>query len=257
MLENLYVHLPYRALGSYLPFILEHRLQPEIAFLAEDFSASLIPDLRALAGTLARAGLSVTVHAPFMDLNPGALDPLVRDITLRRYRQTLDAAAVLGAGIVVFHPGFDRWRYAGQGRLWVERNLRFWPELIPIAEAQETRMALENIFEEEPSTLAALVAELDSNWLGHCFDTGHWHLFSRIAMPSWLAMLGPRLYHLHLHDNLGDQDAHLPVGQGRIDFAELFAYLRGMAHFPSMTLEAHTPEGLMQSLTATAALLPK
>ncbi len=255
MPDKLHVHLPYRLLDRYLPFILEHRLQPEIAFLADDFAQPIDAALQQLARELSSAGLSATVHAPFMDLNPGALDPLVRDATLIRYQQTLDAAATLGATVVVFHPGYDRWRYGGQSRLWIDQSLKFWPPLLRRAEQQQIRMALENIFEEEPTSLTDLVTEIDSDWLGHCFDTGHWNLFGQSSLPEWLSALGARLFHLHLHDNFGDRDAHLPVGAGQIDFPLLFAWLCRNQVNPSMTLEAHSQELLLRSRSAALALI--
>jgi sugar phosphate isomerase/epimerase len=247
--------LPFRLRDRYLPFILEQRLQPEVAFLAEDFSHPINESLQHLARELSRVGLSATVHAPFMDLNPGALDPLVREVTLSRYHQTLDAASILGAKLVVFHPGYDRWRYAGQSRLWIDQSLKFWPPLLKRAEHQQIRMTLENIFEEEPFSLAALVSEIDSDWLGHCFDIGHWHLFSQTPINEWLTALGPRLFHLHLHDNHGKYDAHLPIGDGDIDFPLLFSWLSSHQVKPSMTLEAHSPELLLRSKAAAAKLL--
>jgi sugar phosphate isomerase/epimerase len=69
-------------------------------------------------------------------------------------------------------------------------------------------------------------------------------------MPEWLQMLGTRLYHLHLHDNRGQADDHAPVGDGLIDFPLLFEILGSLPASPSMTLEAHSPENLLRSLTA-------
>lgn len=255
MHDLLHVHLPYRHRLRYLPFILEHHLQPEVAFVAGDFADRDSAPLAGLGETLNRAGLRCTVHAPFMDLNPGAIDPAVQEITLKRFEQTLDAAACLGARLVVFHPGYDRWRYGGQPQLWIDQNLAFWPPLLKKAEALGIRMALENIFEEQPDTLVALVEAIDSPWLGHCFDSGHWNLFSTVSLEDWLDALGERLLHLHLHDNRGESDAHLPIGEGDIPFQLLFDRVRAMKRPPTMTLEAHDPDGVLKSLAAASVFL--
>ena len=86
----------------------------------------------------------------------------------------------------------------------------------------EHRFTLENIYEESPATLTALVDRLDSPWLGHCFDIGHWRLFGSTPQAEWLAAIAPRLLHLHLHDNRGLSDDHLPVGEGIIDYAPTY-----------------------------------
>jgi len=56
------------------------------------------------------------------------------------------------------------------------------------------------------------------------------------------------LKEIHLHDNDGNQDAHLPVGQGNIDFAVLFAFLRDVGQDPLLTLEPHHEEHFAESL---------
>ena len=100
-----------------------------------------------------------------------------------------------------------------------------------------------------------LVDEIDSEWFGHCFDAGHWHLFGKRPMAEWLDAISSRLFHLHLHDNHGRADEHLPVGEGTIDFSPLLHRLSKMTSLPSMTLEAHSEEHLMRSLHQVKTLL--
>lgn len=255
MVDQLHVHVPFQQLEPALSFLLERRLQPEIAFKGPDLDHLSPNALRRIGRQLRAAGLSVTVHAPFMDLNPGALEPLVFAATRRRFEQSLDAAESLGARLVVFHPGYDPWKYGGQDQLWLEQNLLFWPPLLERASQAGCTMALENIFEVRPGTLAALLESVDSPQLGHCFDVGHWHLFAEVSLADWFAALGPRLSHLHLHDNFGQRDDHLPVGEGGIDFAALFSLIATLPHPPSMTLEAHNQEALQRSLNAVVPYL--
>lgn len=251
MTDRLHVHVPFPQLAATLPFLLERRLQPEIAFKGPDLDLLTPAALQKVGGRLASAGLAVTVHAPFMDLNPAALEPLVLEVTRCRFEQTLDAADRLGARLVVFHPGYDPWKYGGMDHLWLEQNLRFWPPLLERATQAGCVLAMENIFEVRPDTLATLLNGLDSPLFGHCFDIGHWRLFSKVTLSDWFAALGPRLVHLHLHDNRGERDDHLPVGEGDIDFAALFNLVGSLAKPPTMTLEAHSREALLRSLAAT------
>ncbi|BCR02960.1 AP endonuclease [Desulfuromonas versatilis] len=255
MADRLHVHVPYRLLGESLPLLLERRLQPEIAFSGDDLDRLSLVELRSRARVLRQAGLGCTVHAPFHDLNPGTNDPLIRQATLVRCTQTLNAAAELGASLVVFHPGYEKWRYSLQSDLWLAPSLKFWPPLIQAAERLGLRLALENIFEEQPDTLAQLLTALGSPTLGHCLDVGHWRLFAKVSLKHWLAILGPHLVHLHLHDNLGDRDAHLPVGEGSIDFPLLFRLLKQLPVAPTLTLESHDRQSLLRSLAGVAPFL--
>ncbi|MEJ2698613.1 MAG: sugar phosphate isomerase/epimerase [Desulfuromonadales bacterium] len=255
MSDLLHVTVPYARLRETLPLLVEKKLQPEVAFSGPELDSLDTGFLREAGETLRASGIDITVHGPYHDLNPGALEPMVRRVTRKRFGQTLAAASTLGASLVVFHPGFDPWKYGGQDHIWVESNLKFWPPLLDLAADSGCLMALENIFEEVPSTLKELLTRLDSPWLGHCFDVGHWHLFGRVSLAEWFSALGPRLIHLHLHDNFGKRDEHLPVGEGRIDFATLFRLTGELPAEPSLTLEAHDQEAMLRSLSRVSSLL--
>lgn len=243
-------------LASDLEFFLQQQIAPEIAFSCHDLDELSTTQLLTAGRELAAAGLAVTVHAPFHDLNPGALDPLVTAVTRKRINQTLFAAGCLDARLVVVHPGFDRWRYQGQEPLWLEASSRFWEPLLPQAAAQNCLLALENIFDHQPEPLAMLLDQLNSPWLVHCFDVGHWQLFSRTPLADWFSRLGARIAHLHLHDNGGDADEHLPVAAGKINFGELFRLVQTLPRPPSMTCEALGHQDLLTSLAAVVRLLP-
>lgn len=248
MIPELFVHVPFRRLEATLPFLVQRKLQPEIAFLGEDLDSFDPGQLQAFGEQLAHAGLKATVHGPFHDLNSGALDPAVRELTGLRYRQVIEAARLLDAHLIILHPGYEHWRYGGVTNLWLQPNLTFWPPLLELADANRQIIALENIFERVPDTLGELLDRLDHPCLAHCFDVGHWHLFAETSLSDWLARLGHRLVHLHLHDNHGDSDAHLPLGEGTIDLPSLFRLAGSRSPIPSMTLEAHTRVNLEKSL---------
>lgn len=246
-------HVPWNQIDQHLSLILELGLAPEVAFKGPDFDSLDLAKLQSFAKRISADGLRPTVHAPFFDLNPGALDPLVQEVTFQRLGQALTAAGHLQARLMVIHPGFDRWRYPGLGAAWMEQARQFFPPLLKLAEQLDCHLALENIYEETPETLVGLVDAVDSPWLGHCFDIGHWFLFGKQALPEWLDQVGSRLLHLHLHDNQGQADDHAPVGDGRIDFPLFFAELAKLSSTPSITLEAHSPTDLARSLAAVTS----
>jgi len=256
-MSRLHVHTPWRQRDVYLPFLLERRLQPEFALLASDLDSTSAAAFRTVGRQMHELGLSVTVHAPFMDLNPGASDPLIAAATRTRLRQTLDAAAQLEAQLVVIHPGYDRWRYNDTPGLWLDGALTLFRNLLEDASPSSIRIAVENIFEERPESLCALIETVNHPQLGHCFDIGHWQLFgSTCTQGDWLASLGNQLFHLHLHDNHGSADDHLPLGEGSIDFTPLANHLAQSSTLPSATLEAHSRERLLRSLHAAPGFFP-
>ena len=115
------------------------------------------------------------------------------------------------------------------------------------------KLAIENIFEDEPSNLKMLMEHMGNDSFGICFDTGHCNLFSTVPLENWMEILNPYIIELHLHDNNRSSDQHLPVGEGTFDFGTFFRLLnnRDCIH----TIEAHSPEKVMQSMTNLARFI--
>ncbi len=254
--DPLRAHLPWSRLDEFLPLLLKLHLTPEIAFTAVDLDTLDPSRVTKLASRLADSDMLPTVHAPFFDLNPGTPDSLIRQVTLQRLLQTCQVADQINAHLVVVHPGFDHWRYPGSADLWLEFARPFFLELLAKTAGSEVRLAIENIFETTPHILDKLVTSVASPRFGHCLDVGHCHLFGQSSLEIWLTTIAPRLLHVHLHDNHGSADEHLPVGDGQIDFRAFFSSLSQVSPLPSITLEAHHPDDLTKSLHRLRSLWP-
>jgi sugar phosphate isomerase/epimerase len=252
----LYVHVPAQLLPARLGLLLQRRLQPEIACQDINLQQLDFQKLGDCATTLAAAQLSTTLHAPFNSFNPGSSRRGIRQTSHEMARQTLLLAEAIQAKRIIFHPGLPYRCTDRQQELWLRQNLAFWPEFIAMGAAFDCVICLENIYEAEPDLLLQLCRDLASPWFGHCFDIGHWHIFGTVKLETWLDQAAPHLKHLHLHDNLGDRDAHLPLGQGSIDFFALFNWLGNAKDAPTLALEAHNLSDLDISLAALEPYLP-
>jgi sugar phosphate isomerase/epimerase len=240
-----HVHVPYDSLEEHLPFILRHRLNLEIYLGTNSLDTLDRTALETLRRTL-HYNPSLSLHAPFMDLSPGAVDSKVRAATIERFRQTLDAAEVLRPACIVFHSGYEKWKYALKIDTWLRQSLETWQPLNERAESLGVKVAIENVFEDEPANLRALMEAMGSQNFGVCFDTGHCNLFTKVPLRTWLDTLMPYLAEVHLHDNDGTADQHLPIGEGTFDFKTFFSALKGMECI--YTIEAHTPERVLRSV---------
>ncbi|MBA4373455.1 MAG: AP endonuclease [Thermodesulfovibrio sp.] len=245
MVQSPHIHIPYHRLSEHLSFIRENRLDLELYFGGSVLDVLTLDAVRELASLL-DYGPSLSFHAPFMDLSPGAVDSRVREATMERFRQTLDIADILRPKAIVFHSGYEKWRYGLNMELWLEKSLQTWQPLNKLAVDIGTKIAIENIFEEEPSNLKLLAESMASDNFGICFDTGHFNLFSKSPLEDWIEALRPYIVELHLHDNHGTTDEHLPMGEGQFDFIKFFNLLddRDCVH----TLEAHTQEHVLRSM---------
>jgi sugar phosphate isomerase/epimerase len=243
--KTVHVHVPHPRVGDYLSYIKQHSLNLELYFPSSSIDALKQGEVECLKQQL-DYGPTLSIHAPFMDLSPGAVDEKVRAVTLERFLRVMDIAEVLGPEVIVFHSGYEKWKYAHRVDLWLEGSVVTWQPLIEKAARLETRIAIENIFEDEPSNLLQLMEKLHCPNFGICFDTGHCNLFSKVPLEEWLKALGPYLFELHLHDNDRSLDQHLPIGDGTFDFKTLFSYLS--AKDCVCTIEAHSPEKVLRSL---------
>ena len=249
ILEKIQVHIPFYLLREkLLPWVIREKINPEISFSALDLERFDEADFRDAADRLTDQGLSITFHAPFMDLRPGAIDPAIRRVTLDRLRQIGTLLPWFRPRTMVCHASFDARYYGTPAGSWLENSLETWKTLLESLGGTQTMIALENTYESDPEPLRLLFTALASPRFCFCFDAGHANAFGAVSTGEWMAVLGERLGEVHLHDNRGRFDEHLPIGEGNFDFPALFAFLRGQNHRPILTVECHSEGNLRRML---------
>lgn len=240
-----HIHVPYEKIGDYINFIKKNRLNLEIYFNSTALDC-IDDDSIVKLKNMFDYNPSLSFHAPFMDLSPGAIDSKVRNATIERFNHILDIAEALKPKAVVFHSGYEKWKYALKAEVWLEKSLQTWRPLNERAKNIGVKIAIENIFEDEPSNIRFLMEKMDSDNFGACFDTGHCNLFSTVPLEKWLKELKAYIIELHLHDNDRSADQHYPIGDGSFDFNTLFSELK--SNNCIYTIEAHTPERVLKSM---------
>jgi len=256
--SHVHVNIPFEMLHtSYLPIFLEQGINPEIGFDAHSLDRYEHTHFADIARQLQRRGLLITLHAPFADLSPGSPDPGIRQWTRHRFEQTLGAVACFMPRTVVCHAGYDAKRYQEGRAQWIEKSLEMWSWFAGELHRAGTRLMIENAYEEDPQDIRAIFEGLSDLGVGFCLDMGHQAAFGRVPLERWLAILGPYLGQVHLHDNHGGGDEHLALGKGTIDFAPLFRAIgAGGKEPPVITLEPHREEDLWPSLTFLERIWP-
>lgn len=255
LLRSVHVNLPWRQLPKYLDIILDLRLNLEIGIEATVLDELSRTEIVSLVGRLQGKECRITLHGPFWDLCPGSIDPLIRRVSRQRLEQLFDVLEPFNPVQVVCHTGFDPRHHAGHRSSWVDRSLALWESLVERAEKQKVPLLLENVWEPGPDIHRELFDRIPSSFFGFCLDVGHQHSFSRTPLKAWLEELQSVLREIHLHDNDGTSDSHLPIGEGTIDFIELFRYLGSNRMKPLLTLEPHREEHLVKSLRGLHRIL--
>ena len=244
-MTDFHVHIPYHKIEEHLSFIRQEKLKLELYIESNALDSISREDISQLKNQL-DYNPSLTIHAPFMDLSPGAVDSKVRAVTMERFFHVMNIAGDLKVKAVVFHSGYEKWKYALNIGLWLEQSLLTWRPLVKKAEEIGVKIAIENIFEDEPENLRLLMEKMGNNSFGICFDSGHFNLFSKVSLEDWLGHLKPYIIELHLHDNNKTSDQHLPIGEGTFDFGKLFSAMKGKDLI--YTLEAHNPADAKKSM---------
>jgi sugar phosphate isomerase/epimerase len=140
----------------------------------------------------------------------------------------LDLAGALGARVHVLHVSSRRFAAPDPElrRRVRERDREISRGMADAAGARGLILALENgAAAGQLDYLEEILADVDRPALGIALDVGHAHL--RGGDPAAAARrVAPHLRHLHLHDNHGARDEHLPPGQGTLDWPALLGALR-------------------------------
>lgn len=166
-------------------------------------------------------------HAPLSDVNISSLDPDVRELSIGKLEATVGLANRLGIDIVTIHPG----HLSPLGVMARERV----KELNDDAYARLSRTALEHgvtvALENMPPmwittyhTLESVVDAVEGTELRICLDVGHANIAGELGNIDSVV---PLLANVHVHDNHGDKDRHLPIGEGDIDFGRIMSSLDG------------------------------
>lgn len=251
-ISRLFARATLNNLDKDLSFLAENGLYPEVYLPAGGLDSLEVSQLESLV-KVKDGGGEVSLHAPFMDLSPGGLDLKILEVTRRRFSQVREVVDIVEPEHVVFHPGYDSWRFGWNFDLWLDNCVSIWSDVVDWAEKTGTRILMENVFDVHPDHLLDLNDRLGGR-LRFCLDTGHYLLFSEVPLEDWLTSFGDDLAELHIHDNRGDVDSHLPAGEGIFDFTSLFSFLDAHGRSPLIVLENHTWEETLRSLSNLPSL---
>jgi sugar phosphate isomerase/epimerase len=208
--------------------------------------------IRALAE---KAGIEIaTVHGRILTYtNEEAQCEYIRWVS----RKDLEAARLLGASMCVIHPIIMKY--------WPERiedkdflmgiNTEMYRDLLPVAERNRVKIATETMgktvigdqkyvsFFARPEDILRQIEILDSPWFTVCVDTGHTneaHYHGAVSAGDMIRAMGSNVTMLHLHDNNGTVDLHIPPlcdKRGGVDWEDVFAALEEVGYTGSYNFE--------------------
>lgn len=257
LVNRVQVNIPFPfLLKGYLARFLDQGLNPEIGLDAWSLGTYRPAVFRRVARDFQRAGRRLTLHGPFQDLAPGALDDFILAASRRRLRQAWRWLPVFRPEAVICHLAYEDRHYRWDQENWLNRVAATYRELGIRAAAHGVRVMLENVYEGDPELLREAVRRINLPNVRICLDVGHLNAFGGGDFQGWLETLWPVVGHLHLHDNGGTLDDHLALGTGTVPLEFVLAFLAARGKQPLITLEPHQEGSLTPSLAFLAKIWP-
>jgi sugar phosphate isomerase/epimerase len=219
----------------------------ELAMDSPEAHHQKIRTLRAeITEALRARAMGLVVHLPTF-VYTADLTESIRDVSRAEMLQSMDLAAEMGAEKSVLHPSI----ISGLGPMVMELSWGYATEALALAvdRAAELglRLCIENMFPRyrsfhEPDDFVELMRLYPR--LEMTLDTGHAHIGAggRRRCLGFIQKFGNRIGHVHVSDNSGQGDEHLPLGKGTIDFLSIFKALSAAGYDDTVTLEVFSED---------------
>ena len=192
--------------------------------MTEEEATLYLDGVRRLA-TESGVGIS-QVHGPWR-YPPRDFEEVDREERFSSMSRSIHLCALLGVKYWVVHPimpfgteDMDLGKEAETYRM----NIDFMRRLVEVARREGVVICYENMpftrFSlSTPEQIMRVVEEIDDEHFCVCLDTGHVNVFPELSVADAVRRIGSKLRVLHIHDNLGDRDAHLWPTEGTIDWS--------------------------------------
>ena len=161
--------------------------------------------------------LKYSIHSPFMDVNIAALQDKSRLNSIKQIKDSIDLANKINAEAVVIHPGLapflankyflDKVYERANNSI---KELGEYGRDLGVLATIENMPTFDGMLYNNMEDLHNLLTSLDMSMtldIGHANHSGY--------SPD--QMIFDSIKHIHIHDNFGDEDAHLALGEGSIE----------------------------------------
>ena len=192
-----------------------------------------------------------SLHAPYYELTPCAIDSLIGRVSLHRYRQAVETSLRLGIRRMVVHSGYAPQMYFPEW--FVPKSIEFWRDFVREL-PEDFEMLLENVLDVRPEHIRDVCDGVDDPRLRICLDVGHANAYSEVPVEDWIAMLGGRIAHVHLHNNDGSRDAHAPLNAGIMDIVHILELLDKYAPEAEICIESVDAVSCLKTLEEIGAV---
>ena len=189
-------------------------------FLAEKYHSWEFRDQ--IEDHLSTIDMEIQIHSQLNDVNIASINPTLRKASIKEIEKTFKLANSIDVEMVTVHPGI----YSPLSIYWDETSKTAIDSLNKLkmkGDEYGVTITMENL----PEMWLALCSKpeetsdfLDETGLDFCLDVGH--AYTSDSLDEFLEF---KPVNLHLHDNVGEEDSHLALGDGEIDFEYVLSKL--------------------------------
>jgi sugar phosphate isomerase/epimerase len=185
--------------------------------------------------------LGLVCHLPTF-LSTADLTDRLRQASVDEVLASLEVATDLQPLKVVLHPSYVMGLGAHVPELTRVHAMESLEIIVEKAHALGLCLCLENMFPRtqwliHPQEFVDVLAKFPT--INLLLDVGHAHIGDAEGKKClrFIEMFPDRIGHLHVSDNYGKEDQHLPIGAGIIDFPRVVKALKKTGYNDTMTLE--------------------
>ena len=191
--------------------------------------------------------LKYSIHAPFMDVNIASPQDQSRLNSIAQIKSSIDLANEINAEAVVVHPGLisflankyfkkEVYEFANQSI----KEIGDYAKNLGVVATIENMPNFESMIYQNIVDLNQLLVE---NEMHMTLDIGHANHVGYAPED----MIFDSIKHVHVHDNLGDDDSHLPLGEGSIDLKYIINTLESKNYDGIYILEVNDYDSIKKS----------
>lgn len=189
---------------------------------------------------ISSAGIGVIGHTtPFLPfiLPVGS----IRRACLGEFERCASIFSRVGAEFINIHPSYSMPFHSEEER--IAANTLFFSDFAKIAEKHGLVPMIENFLKpfDSPAVFRKVFEEIPGAKMH--LDMGHANIRQeKNATEEFFRAFGKRIVHLHASDNKGEDDDHLPLGCGNIDWEDIARVLKKNKYSGTITLEVFSPD---------------
>jgi len=204
----------------------------------------ILRDRKKILALLKRYKMFAVGHTSWW-IELGSPYEVVRKAWVEESKRTIDVAAALNIGKITFH-SHSRGAYTRKKKykkLVFNAFMKSLKELVEYGKKKGVKVMLENAasgkeikdFEDYKYIVKGvknLKVHVD---VGHAFINGGME-----TVKKFITSFKDRLEHIHIHDNHGEEDEHLPLGVAELEYEKVVKLLKKVGYNKTVTFEVFT-----------------